>query len=105
MLGVKNVDYSAFYACFGLSSVEFGRDLETIGESAFDQCNSLRNIKMPNVLRIGLRAFQDCAVTELDLPLGLEVVEGQAFGGVSISHTSIHAVERRHDPRWSVYEL
>eukprot|EP00985_Skeletonema_marinoi_P027932 scaffold23570_cov104-Skeletonema_marinoi.AAC.1 len=36
---------------------------------------------MPNVLRIGLRAFQDCAVTELDLPLGLEVVEGQAFGG------------------------
>ncbi|KAK1733649.1 leucine-rich repeat domain-containing protein [Skeletonema marinoi] len=81
MLGVKNVEYSAFYACFGLSSVEFGRDLETIGESAFDQCNSLRNIKMPNVLRIGLRAFQDCAVTELDLPLGLEVVEGQAFGG------------------------
>jgi hypothetical protein len=81
MLGVKNVDYSAFYACFGLSSVEFGRDLETIGESAFDQCNSLRNIIMPHVLRIGLRAFQDCAVTELDLPLGLEVVEGQAFGG------------------------
>ena len=81
MLGVKNVDYSAFYACWGLSSVEFGKDLETIGESAFDQCTSLRNIKMPNVLRIGLRAFQDCAVTELDLPLGLEVVEGQAFGG------------------------
>eukprot|EP00984_Skeletonema_dohrnii_P004566 scaffold1611_cov94-Skeletonema_dohrnii-CCMP3373.AAC.1 len=81
MLGVKNVDYSAFYACWGLSSVEFGKDLETIGESAFDQCTSLRNIKMPNVLRIGLRAFQDCALTELDLPLGLEVVEGQAFGG------------------------
>ena len=81
MLGVKNVDYSAFYACWGLSSVEFGKDLETIGESAFDQCTSLRHIKMPNVLRIGLRAFQDCAVTELDLPLGLEVVAGQAFGG------------------------
>jgi len=90
MLGVKNVDYSAFYACWGLklrlrrkrkASVEFGKNLETIGESAFDQCTSLRNIKMPNVLRIGLRAFQDCAVTELDLPLGLEVVEGQAFGG------------------------
>jgi len=82
MLEVKNVEYSAFYACWALSSVEFGKDLETIGESAFDQCNSLRNIKMPNVLRIGLRAFQDCAVvTELDLPLGLEVVEGFAFAG------------------------
>ncbi len=87
MLGVKNVGYSAFYACWGLSRVEFGKDLETIEESAFDQCTSLGSIKMPCVRRIGLRAFQDCAVTELNLPLDLELVEGYAFSGC-------HSLER-----------
>jgi hypothetical protein len=81
MMGVKIVDYSAFYACIGLFRVEFGTDLETIGESAFDQCTSLRHIKMPSVIRIGSRAFQDCAFTELDLPKELEVVEECAFAG------------------------
>ena len=81
MPGVKNVEYSAFYACWELSRVEFGKDLETIGESAFDQCTSLAFLKMPCVRRIGLRAFQDCAITELNLPLDLELVEGYAFAG------------------------
>ena len=81
MLHVKNVEYSAFYACWDLEIVEFGRDLETIGESAFDQCTSLGSLKMPCVRRIGRRAFQECAITELDLPLELEVVEGFAFAG------------------------
>ena len=86
MLGVKNVDYSAFYACWGLSSVEFGKDLETIGESAFDQCTSLRNIKMPNVLRIGLRAFQDCAVTGWTCPWDLKLSRDKHSVGVNLSH-------------------
>ncbi len=81
MLGVKNVEYSAFYACWKLYRVEFGKDLETIEESAFDQCTSLASLKMPTVRRIGLRAFQECAITELNLPLDLEVVEGYAFAG------------------------
>ena len=66
MLNVKNVDYSAFYACWDLSSVEFGRYLDTVGESAFDQCNSLETVKMPFVRRIGHRAFQDTAISEFD---------------------------------------
>jgi len=81
MLHVKNVEYSAFYACWDLEIVEFGRDLETIGESAFDQCTSLAFLKMPCVRRIGRRAFQECVITELDLPLEIEVVEGFAFAG------------------------
>jgi hypothetical protein len=88
--GVKIVEYSAFYACFGLFSVQFGKDLETIGESAFDQCTSLRHIKMPCVIRIGVRAFQDCALTELDLPKELEVVEEFAFAGcLSLARVSM----------------
>ena len=81
MLNVKNVDYSAFYACWDLSSVEFGRYLDTLGESAFDQCNSLETVKIPFVRRIGHRAFQDTAISEFDIPLGCEVVEGCAFSG------------------------
>ena len=81
MKGVRNVDYSAFYACWDLSSVEFGTLLETVGESAFDQCNSLETVKMPVVRSIGERAFQDTAISEFDIPLGCEVVEDCAFCG------------------------
>ena len=86
MPGVTIVGYSAFYACLNLFSVVFGNSLETIEESAFDQCTSLRHIKMPSVIRIGQRAFQDCAVAELDLPRDLEVWRDMHSVGVYLSN-------------------
>ena len=79
--GARSIDYSAFYFCNQLLYVELGAELETIGESAFDQCTSLREVDMPSVIRIGFRAFQGTDLTELDLPEGLEAVEGYAFAG------------------------
>ena len=61
--GARSIDYSAFYFCNQHLYVELGAELETIGESAFDQCTSLRQVDMPSVIRIGFRAVQDTDLT------------------------------------------
>ena len=92
--GARSIDYSAFYFCNQLLYVELGAELETIGESAFDQCTSLRQVVMPSVIRIGFRAFQGTDLTELDLPEGLEAVEGYAFAGCkSLTRVSMPSKE------------
>ena len=86
MLGVKNVDYSAFYACWELSCVEFGKNLETIGESAFDQCTSLRHIKMPNVLGLGFVHFKIVRSLSWTYHWDLKLSRDKHSVGVNLSH-------------------
>jgi hypothetical protein len=69
--------------------VEFGDELETIGCSAFTDCHSLRNIKMPTVKNIGFCAFQDCnQVTDMELP-AVETIEAFAFRCPSLRRIAI----------------
>jgi hypothetical protein len=69
MLGVVEVEYSAFASCTALTDVEFGDKLETIRDSAFSHCYSLRNINMPTVKNIGDYAFRNCnQLTDVELP-------------------------------------
>ena len=80
LLGVKVIDGEVFHFCCGLTEVEFGDKLETIGENSFYSCTSLRSIIMPSVRSIGRYAFDNCQqLTDLDLPEGLETVGQGAF--------------------------
>ena len=57
---VKIVPRRAFSYRRQLVSVIFHDDVEIIGEEAFEECESLRGIKMLGVREIGLRAFHGC---------------------------------------------
>ena len=57
--GVRVVGRWAFTRT-SLTDVEFGDKLETIGKGAFNNCRSLRSVKMPTVRDIDTDAFQCC---------------------------------------------
>ena len=61
--GVTEIDVSAFSDCTSLRSVVFeeGSKLDTIGASAFEDCESLETIVIPaGVTEIDISAFSDC---------------------------------------------
>mgnify|MGYP001623665331 FL=1 len=65
-----------FYGCEELESVDFGRNVKEIGQSAFQFCNSLEDIDIPSsVYRVGSFAFANCAnLKEVDFG-GSEIAE------------------------------
>ena len=61
LLGIKIIKECAFYFCSGLTDVDFGDQLETIGQSAFNMCIRLTNVRIPSVRTIGESAFFGCS--------------------------------------------
>lgn len=71
---------NAFYNCTGLTDVEFGNKLQTIGVGAFYKCTSLTRIRIQCVKRICSGAFNGCEqLTDLILPKDLERIEQYGF--------------------------
>ena len=58
---VKTIGTSAFYKCYNIESLELPEGLTTIGSSAFRKCSQLRNIVIPSsVTSISHNAFDEC---------------------------------------------
>ena len=62
-----------------------------IGESAFSECEKIRDLTLPATLKIIRQsAFQGCQkIYKLQLPEGLEVIESQVFYGCSMPEVII----------------
>ena len=65
MPGVKIIEQLAFHGCNSLTHVEFDK-LERVGRHAFYFCSYLKRVKLPKVKSIGIGAFMDSGVEELD---------------------------------------
>ena len=64
----------------------------TIGERAFDDCYSLKNITLPDSLTtIGHRAFDDCPLAKVELPESVKFIGYWAFGWTDITKVYIPA--------------
>ena len=75
--GVTRVGACAFEECGKLRSVSFGKDVQSIGGSAFLSCVGLTEVLIPeNVLRIENGAFRECTALET-----LELRNGDIFLG------------------------
>ena len=59
--GLQSIGRLAFQNCNGLTSINMPNSVTTIGDDAFDGCSGLTNINIPNsVTTIGGGAFQGC---------------------------------------------
>ncbi|KAL7544626.1 hypothetical protein ACHAWF_008088, partial [Thalassiosira exigua] len=80
---VKVIGREAFCGCERLEYVGLREGLETIEQSAFSGCKSLRSMTIPSsVTKIAARAFLNCEqLMEVELREGLEEVGDNAFYG------------------------
>lgn len=77
---LKSVSEAAFANCVSLKEVKFSAATTTICDMTFMNCVALESIALPSELRkIGERAFYGCALTYIELPVGVETVEEFAF--------------------------
>lgn len=67
----------------GISKIEFPKNINYIGESAFANCNGLENVILPNNLEVlNLNTFLSCKnLKSATLPQGLKSIKKQAFSG------------------------
>jgi hypothetical protein len=82
---------SAFNYCNNLRSVKIPEVVTSIGDSAFSCCNSLASVKIPeNVTSIGYYAFLFCnSLTSVTIPDSVTSIGYEAFSGCS-SLTSVY---------------
>ena len=81
---VTKIGKGAFDGCTSLKSVIFeGNSLISIGDYAFQDCQVLESIVLPDsVVSIGVQAFRDCEkITEFNSPKSLETIGNMAFYG------------------------
>jgi len=69
----------------GIGIITFDRDLRTVGEAAFSNCQRLTSINLPVNLRgIGRSAFSNCtSLTSINTPKGLDSIGSFAFSHCS----------------------
>ena len=78
---VTSIGNSAFYECYGLTSVTIPNSVTSIGSSAFYRCSGLTSVTIPNsVTSIGSSAFSDCSgLTSVTIPNSVTSIGDDAF--------------------------
>ena len=87
---VTSIGDGAFEGCESLTSIQIPNSVTSIGSSAFSGCSSLASIQIPNsVTRIGSSAFSGCtSLTSIEIPNSVTSIGNYAFSLCS-SLTSI----------------
>ena len=79
----ENIEFIDSYAFFGakFSQINLHKNLYYIGNYAFSECKSLKEIYIPNsVVRIGVGAFEKCeALENVSLPVYLQYIDDRTF--------------------------
>ena len=72
---VTSIEYAAFEACTGLTSITIGGGVTSIGDYAFERCTGLESITIPNsVTSIGYAPFNYCSgLTSIYIPDGISI--------------------------------
>ena len=78
---VTSIGEGAFQYCNSLISITIPKSITSIGEDAFGGCNSLKNIILPPKLTtIGKHAFFKCySIDSITIPEGVREIDQEAF--------------------------
>ncbi len=79
--GLTSIGTSAFEGCNSLISLTIPDNMTSIGDKAFSGCTRLASVTIPNsVTAIGDRAFERCSgLTSVTIPDGVETIAEHAF--------------------------
>lgn len=80
--GIKKVGNYTFYGCSLLNSVQYSAD--EIGELAFSQTSSLKDIDLTNITKIGMGAFESSGLTGVIVAEKLTELGDYAFQNADI---------------------
>lgn len=80
---VESIGDFAFYNCNSLQSITIGKGVKSIGQSAFYYCYNVPSLEVPgNVAEIGTGAFSSMrGIKEMTLGNGIEIIDTDAFKG------------------------
>lgn len=82
--GVETIKYSAFANCSSLEQVILPSTVSTIQFSAFNDCRALKEVNIPQkVTKLEDYIFYNCALTNIEIPSGVESIGKGAFQGCS----------------------
>lgn len=81
-------DKNAFYGCSGVSSIIFGNKVETIGESAFQNCSKVSELNIPeSVVSMEKNVFNSCSsLLKISLPQSITAIPEGAFMNCQALH-------------------
>lgn len=79
---VKNIPSFIFLDCTQLKKVIIEGNVESISNGAFNNCESLKTIEFQNFEEIGKEAFRGCiSLKDIILPDGLKIINPSIFDG------------------------
>ena len=78
---VTSIGEDAFDGCENLKKVKIPNSVTSIGDGAFSDCSSLKNVKIPNsVTSIGKGVFEGCSeLTHMKIPNSVKFIGEEAF--------------------------
>lgn len=81
---VTSIEYRAFAACTGLTTISIGNSVKTIGDEAFSSCD-MSNVEFGNsISSIGNNSFSYCRnLTNINFPDSVKIIGSSSFIGCS----------------------
>lgn len=87
---IKIIGESAFRYCTNLTEVIFDKNLERIEEFAFDSCEKIKAIELPDtVVRIGASAFEASGLKNIIIPSMINIVENCTFARTPLEKVTL----------------
>lgn len=78
---VKVIPSRCFYDCKDMESVVFGNKIKELGYGAFDGCQKLKQINLPETVQeISRSCFENTAIKTLIIPSSVSKISNEVFG-------------------------